>query len=151
MRLERLSALLLATSALFGAACQSVGVTQAPLTLTCLQSLDDRCALDPLCVRHIDPAHSFESYCAGVRATAFFSISECSTRLDISTGEFDAASRSLEYLFSRQTGDLVAVVELGAGVPACLAGPSTVTLPGGPPCVSDAAGYACTMSDASAE
>ena len=73
--------------------------------------------------------------------------------VDISTAPLDAGGSSVDYLFSQQTGDLVAIVEWGAAPPFCLAGPPTLTLPV-PSCFragDSIASHECLAPDGSTE
>jgi hypothetical protein len=70
---------------------------------------------------------------------------------DIATARLDAGGSTVDYLFSQQTGDLVAVVEWGPAPPVCLAGPPTLTIRD-PPCLQTAGpAYECAVPDASTE
>jgi hypothetical protein len=156
--LERLCAILATGLQLFALACQSVGVVEAPVTLSCPRSLDDYCATDPLCVRRIDPSSESSeefSYCNQVGASVAFDIFHCPL-IDFSTEQPVNSGNNVDYLFSPMTGDLVAVVGGAAGLTdaggrLCLAGPPTLTFGAGPPCVRAPVGRACIPFDASPE
>jgi hypothetical protein len=153
---------LLAGAPLLALACQSVPVVEAPLTLSCSESLDTYCARDSLCVRQLDPSSESSeafSYCLREGVGVVFEIFQCPpAMIDISAQQPVTSDAPVGYLFSAKTGDLGAVVKWGAeagradaGAPVCLAGPPTLTIAAGPPCVRTTVERVCSATDASPE